>query len=129
MEKKQKGYIILEVGYEYNDEYYHTGSYGETYEAPNKVFLSKEKAEAELRIKTLEKLRGEDLGRYNGDGIDGISKKGMQDELAEILKKEFNIDAEEYEMEIPSDATDEQLDKVLECLDLNFFELIEIEVE
>lgn len=35
--KKNKGYIVLEIGFEYNDEYYHTGNYGAMYEAPKKV--------------------------------------------------------------------------------------------
>ena len=30
--------MILEIGWEYNDEYYSTGNYGETYEAPEEVF-------------------------------------------------------------------------------------------
>ena len=129
--KKQKGYIVLEVGYEYNDEYYSTGNYGEMYEAPKKVFTDKEKAIIELNEKTINKLRGEDLGRYNGDGLDGICKKGMADEFAMIFKSEFNkdIDDDGYEIEIPKKATDEQIKKLMECLSLAFFELVEVEVE
>lgn len=126
---KQKGYIVLEVGFEYNDEYYHTGSYGATYEAPKKVFTDKEKAMVELHKKTFEKLRGEDLSRYNGDGLDGICKEGMQDEFCRIFKEEFDKDAEEWELEIPKKATDEQLMKIIECLDLEFFELVEVELD
>lgn len=127
--KKQKGYIVLEVGYEYNDEYYSTGNYGDMYEAPKKVFLDKEKAAVELRTKTLEKLRGEDLGRYNGCGLEGICKKGMQNEFCRIFKEEFGKDTERWEFEIPEKATDEQLTKIIECLDLDFFELVEVELD
>lgn len=126
---KQKGYIVLEVGFEYNDEYYHTGNYGATYEAPKKVFTDKEKAMVELHKKTFEKLRGEDLSRYNGDGLGGICKEGMQDEFCRIFKEEFDKDAEEWELEIPKKATDEQLMKIIECLDLEFFELVEVELD
>ena len=128
---KKKGYIVLEVGYEYNDEYYHTGNYGATYEAPEKVFTDKEKANDELKQKTFEKLRGgEDLGRYNGDWLDGICKDGMQDEFAKIFKEEFDIDVEKkYEAVVPKKATDEQLMKIIECLDLEFFELVEVELD
>lgn len=128
--KKQKGYIVLEVGFEYNDEYYSTGNYGATYEAPKKVFLEQEKAMEELKQKTFEKLKGEDLGRYNGDWLDGICKDGMQDEFVKIFKEEFGIDIEdEYEVEVPKKATDEQLNKILECLDLKFFELVEVDLD
>lgn len=126
--KKQKGYLLLEVGFEYNDEYYSTGSYGTTYEAPKKVFLDEETAMIELRKKTFNKLRGEDLGRYGGDGLDGICKKGMQDEFRKICQEEFNIDTDEYDIEIPKTATDEQLLKIIECLELDFFELVEVEL-
>lgn len=129
--KKQKGYMVLEVGYEYNDEYYSTGNYGNMYEAPKKVFSNKQAAQEELERQTIEKLKGEDLGRYNGDGLDGICEKGMQDEFCKIFKTEFDrdLDDDEYEIEIPKTATDEQVKKIMECLRLTFFELIEIEIE
>ncbi len=128
MEKK-KGYIVLEVGFEYNDEYYSTGNYGATYEAPKKVFTDKEKAIIELNKKTFEKLRGEDLGRYGGDGLDGICKKGMNDMFSKICQEEFDIVVDDYDIEIPEDATDEQLSKIVECLDLEFFELVEVDLD
>lgn len=128
MEKK-KGYIVLEVGFEYDDESYNTGNYGTTYEAPNKVFLDEEKAMAEFKQKTFEKLRGEDLGRYGGDGLDGICNKGMNDEFSKICKEEFGIDTDDYDIEIPEKATDEQLGKILECLKIKFFEIVEVDLD
>lgn len=127
--KKEKGYLVLEVGYEYNDEYYSTGSYGTTYEAPKKVFLNEETAMAELKQKTFEKLRGEDLGRYGGDGLRGICKKNMEDEFSKICQEEFDIDTDEYDIEIPKTATDEQLMKIIECLKLEFFKLVEVDLD
>ena len=128
--EKQKGYIVLEVGYEYNDEHYHTGNYGNTYDAPDKVFLDKEKATIELDNQTFAKLRGEDLERYNGNGLKGICKKGMVDEFCKVFKEEFGIDMDEdgYDIEIPESATNEQLAKVLDCLQLEFFKLVEVEI-
>jgi hypothetical protein len=128
MENK-KGYLVLEVGYEYNDEYYHTGNYGTTYEAPKKAFMDKEKAILELHSKTMEFLRGEDLGRYGGNGLEGICKKGMQDEFCKIFKEEFGQEVEDWEIEIPEDATDEQLMKIIECLKIEFFKLVEVELD
>lgn len=127
--EKQKGYIVLEVGFEYNDEYYSTGNYGTTYEAPKKVFLNEETAMTELRQKTFEKLRGEDLGGYGENGLESICKKNMQDEFSKICQEEFDIDTDEYYIEIPKTATDEQLSKLVECLKINFFELIEVDLD
>lgn len=55
METK-KGYLVLEVGYEYNDEYYHTGNYGTTYEAPDTIYLTKEAAMEVLKQKKAKTL-------------------------------------------------------------------------
>ncbi|HEY9704266.1 MAG TPA: hypothetical protein V6C58_17575, partial [Allocoleopsis sp.] len=85
---KQKGYLVLEVGYEYNDEYYHTGNYGTTYEAPEKIYLTKEKAEAVLKEKTFEALRGEDLGRYGGNGLEGICKEDKIEQFERVMMEE-----------------------------------------
>ena len=54
----------------------------------------------------------------------------MQDEFCRIFKEEFDMDIsdEDYEYEIPKKATDEQLSRILECLDLEFFELVEVEL-
>lgn len=125
MENK-KGYVVLEVGFEYNDEINHTGNYGATYEAPNKVFLSKEKAEAQVKIQTFEKLRGLDLGSYCY-GLKEITKKGKMDILLGI-SEEMGIEIEEGGA-IPEEATDEQLEKILNCITLEFFTMVEVELE
>lgn len=43
--------------------------------------------------------------------------------------EEFEIDTDDYDLEIPETATDEQLEKVLECLDMEFYELVEVKVK
>lgn len=129
MEKKI-GYLILKVGYEYNDEYYHTGNYGTTYEAPEKVYTDKKKAEKILRKKTFESLRGEDLGRYGGDGLTGICKPGMEDDFEKTFKELFPDNKfKDWEIEIPKEATDKQLSMLLDCLELEFYELVEVELD
>ena len=39
----KKGYIVLEAGFEYDDESYSVGNYGPTYEQPKKCLLIKKK--------------------------------------------------------------------------------------
>ena len=124
-----KGYIVMQVGFDYDDECYSTGNYGTTYDAPDKVYLSKEKAIAELDRQTIEKLRGENLGHYNGNGLEGICKKGKIDEFIKIFKEEFDVDVNNDSEKVPKTATDEQIRKVMECLSLEFYELMEVEIE
>lgn len=120
----------MQVGFDYNDEYYSTASYGTTYDAPDKVFTDKEKAILELDRQSIEMIRKEDLSGYGGNGISGICKNGMQDEFIKIYKEEFGRDVEDsYDYKIPKSATDEQIKKVMECLSLKFYELVEVDIE
>lgn len=64
----KKGYVILEIGWEYNDEYYHTSNNGEMYEAPKELYLDKAKAEAECLKREINSFRGQSLGVYFYDG-------------------------------------------------------------
>jgi hypothetical protein len=123
-----KGYVILEVGYEYNDEIYHAGYYGDSFEAPNEVYTDKDKADAELTKRTNDKLRGLELGYYCY-GIDEITnhEEELIKFLNEELKMETNMD-EFYDVSIPSSATDEQLEKLQKLITLNFFQLKEVEL-
>lgn len=129
MENK-KGYLVLEVGWEYNDEYYHTGNYGTTYEAPNKVYLDWDEAEKEYKKKNFEMLITERLSKYTSGGWEELCEKGMADQFRTLLLTEFEIDVEDdYDFRIPKTATEEQLTKILECLKVKFFEIVEIEIE
>jgi len=64
MGKQKKAYTVLEIGWEYNDEYYSTGNNGETYEAPQEIFLDEKKAKTEWLKKEIEAYRGQSLGHY-----------------------------------------------------------------
>ena len=62
------GYVVTEVGYEYNDEiYYQSESGGGT---PVRVFLDKAKAQAEVDRMNLESLIGCEIGSYAYDFSD-----------------------------------------------------------
>jgi hypothetical protein len=123
-----KGYVILEVGYEYNDEVYSTGNYGEQFEAPNEVYTDKDKAKAEMSVRANKQLRGLSLAHY-GYGLDEITND--EQELITFFKDEFNIEVDDedfYDMDVPSSATDEQLEKLQGLLTLKFFRLKEVEL-
>jgi hypothetical protein len=43
-----KIHVILPINYEYDDEYYRTGNYGESYEGPVAAYRSRERAAINL---------------------------------------------------------------------------------
>lgn len=125
-----KGYVVLEVGWQYNDEYHHTGNYGVTYEAPKKFYTKFENAVEEYKKQNFEMLRTERLCKYTSGNWDSLCNKGMADQFRKLFLEEFEIDVEEdYDFRIPKTATDEQLTKILECLKIKFFEIVEIEID
>lgn len=125
----KKGYVILEIGYEYNDEIYHTGNYGESYEAPNKIYTDKVKADADLVTKNLEKFKGLELGYYCY-GIDEIThdEQGLIDFLNNELK--MNVKEDEFwDVHLPNDMTDEQCKALMKLINLEFYTIHEVEIE
>lgn len=91
------GYVITEIGYEYNDEIYYQSESGGG--VPVKVYLDKEKAQAELDKLNMESLMTCQIGEYSYDIKDVISD---MDSFEKIVKKydkegEVNLD-DSYEM-------------------------------
>lgn len=124
---EKKAYMILEIGWEYNDEYYSTGD-GETYEAPEEIFLDKNKAAEALLKKEIAAYRYSDLQGYIGENdlSDFCEGKTQPEDIFKFFKDEFDDEIDEddyYELEVPSNATDAQIKKLLGMLTLRFFKL------
>ena len=133
MEKKV-AYTVLEIGWEYDDESYHTGNYGETYEAPNEIFLDKEKAKAEWLKREIKAYKGNNLAQYtNGDDFASLLVRGVdEDDVIKLFKEAFDIDLDlednYYEIEVPSSANDEDIAKLISMTTLRFNKLHEITI-
>lgn len=126
---EKTGYVILPIGWEYNDEVYHTGNYGETYEKPTSVILNKEKAQTKLKESEINHFKGTTLGMY-GYGADEFSND--PDALIEFFNKEFDeeIEPDGYsEFGVPSDATDDQIERLMKIVTVRFYEMVEVEIE
>lgn len=127
----KKGYMILAIGYEYNDEGYNIT---DSYEKPDEVFTDKDKAKEELIKQEIKSYRGSDLSAYMGeDGLEDHLAKGQTVEsVTEYLKKEFKLDVDSseryYEIYIPKEATDEQIKNLMKMVTLRFNELHEINI-
>ena len=125
----KKGYVILEIGWEYNDETYHTSNYGTTYEAPTTVYTDLEKAKEKAKELEYKSFRGEMIFIYGYEIEDilTVDTATFVKEWNEMFNKE--LDLEDYwNDEVPRDATDEQIEKLMEMVNVRFYEVKEIEI-
>jgi len=118
------GFVIQEIGYEYNDEYYYRGESGGG--TPKKIILNEATAKLKLLELEVEKWRGEDIGYYGGD----ISELSNNEEEFEDALREIGIDPnDDWRLRIPKEATDEQIKNLIKYSYIRFYEIVEVEVE
>jgi hypothetical protein len=129
-------YAVLEVAYEYNDETYSAGDSNGGF--PEHIFLTKEAAQKYADKKNLEQMRGLNLAEYCYDIEDLIEYDWRKKENKEAKVKEvsdwfraLSEDPEEftlednYNLEIPTTASDEDIAKLYNLLNLEFFTVVE----
>ena len=130
-----KGYIVAEVGFNYNDEYYYgAGDYGNLYEAPKVVYRTRERAEQEQKRATLalffpEPGRRNYMNPFQYWGCDGPV------DLFEEMRR-LGIEAPEdpydrWDYRLPQDTNQDLFWQILVCSgDRNhFWEIHEVEIE
>lgn len=118
------GFVIQEIGYEYNDEYYYKGESGGG--IPKKIILNEAVAKLELLRLEIERWRAEDIGYYGGS----VGELSNNEEEFEEALKEANIDPDgDWRIGIPKEATDEQIKKLIKFSFIRFYEMVEVELE
>lgn len=128
------GYVVTEVGYEYNDEiYYQSESGGGT---PVKVFLDKAKAQAEVDKMNLESLIGCEIGSYAYEFSDIVSDEdAFMKIIKKYVKKDDEVDLEDgYELGEWFSANAKEFSqsdkkKIAKLVTLEFFTLTEVEID
>lgn len=113
---KRSCFLVMERGYEYNDENYEMNEGGN----PTKGFGDKAKAEEAAHNKNREALRTVDVGQFAGEDGYGLMRGGLSrraetflDSIAAITGKPA---PENYwELSFP-ECTDEQADQLLELM-------------
>lgn len=127
------GYVITEVGYEYNDEiYYQSESGGGT---PVKVYLDKAKAEAEIDRLNLESLVTCEIGQYAYNMSDIVSDMPAFEKILKKYDTEGTLDLEdEYELgewfsAKASGFSESDKKKILKLVNLEFYTLAEVEID
>ena len=122
MEKK-KGFIIQKIGYEYNDEYYYRS--GDGGGNPITVILNRELAKEKFFELEVESWRGTFLGYYGYE----LSELSDNEEEFEKALKSMDVDIDDWQLEIPKEATYEQIKRVILASKIRMHEIIEIEIE
>lgn len=118
-----KYYIIQRIGYEYNDEVYHTTEFGSG--TPEKVYSDKQKAQEKCDELNAKELSGIPIMEY------GYST----DEIFCSLDKANKV-LRELDAEIPEDSdwdyclpklTVENYKRLAPYLNIKFYEIVEVE--
>ena len=117
-----KAYVVMEVGWEYNDEVYYTTE--DKAGKPSVVYKDKNKAEEVCRKCNIDKLLQEDLIHYCYD-IDDVLEPGFEEYVKEINGEFFE---DEGVLRLPNTRTPEQEMKLLSLINLRFFTVSEVEI-
>jgi len=112
------GYVVVEVEYQYNDEYYYTESEGGN---PVKIFLDKAEAEKHCKKLNLEAFKKTDLSGYI---IEGEWCMMFDDPEKAASKYALNLD-EPWNISIPPGKIEEFVD---DCK-LEFYKVISVEMQ
>lgn len=119
---KETAYVVFEKGFEYNDEIYHEvdASGG----APKRVTFSKVDA-SKLVVELNRKfMRGCNIGHYAYD-IEELCDPLDLEVL--FTKNDWKYDS--YNLCIPDEANDNQIDELLKLINLTFFDYQEVELD
>lgn len=122
---KKNGYIIQELGYEYDDERYNRTEGG----TPQLVVTDEVVAKKKMMELEISRWRGQNIGNYGYD-IDEIARDSKNTAELEKALELVGIDIENlYDSEISIDATDEQIRNLIRLSNIRFYEIVEIEID
>lgn len=127
------GYVVLQKGFEYNDEVYSQSESGGGH--PHKIFFTIEAAREEVEKMNLKEFKETNITEYTYD-IEDICDdpddllefcNSLNEKYGKIDSKDRWSSADEYRLH-PM-ATDEESKKYASMVDLHFYEMIEVEVD
>ena len=128
------GYVINEVGYEYNDEIYHQSEHGGG--TPVMIYLDKAKAEDEVSKMNLNALMSCEIGSYAYDFSEVVDDL---DEFKRIVKKYVSEDDEldlddsyevgEWFSSNGSKFSESDKKKIAKLVNLEFYSITEVEID
>ena len=116
------GYVVQKIGYEYNDEIYHTSEY-DGFSKSIEVFLDRAKANEQANQRNIAEFRGNDIGHYCY-GLDEIIN---EEDLADFIQ-EGVLEGESWDCSVSQYATDEQIERLMSKVDLKFYRVEEVPI-
>ena len=132
-------YLVMEQGFDYNDEYYFRVDGGH----PDSFFTNKKKADEACAKKNLDEFKrviNEGYIReYTSDGFDGlISEDATEDELYfedGIFQTLFGVSAYDWYKSGDSwskesfkvEPTEEQWERLMKCFNLDFYNVVTVQ--
>ena len=129
-----KAYIILEVGWEYDDEYYYTGNYGDaTYEAPKEIFLDVVKAKEEWLKREIKSFRQNEIIDYVGreDESYYVGSNYSLDDILSYAVAHFGFEESSedlWDLKITDKHSDELVADFIKMFKFRFHHLNEVEI-
>jgi len=126
----KKAYVVIERGYEYNDEIYHQPETDDDCGKPEHVYFDQKKAldvAQKLNSKFFSGLR---LCEYCY-GIDEILVDEDEEtcqKLSEIIGKPLTKDELE-EFEVPENLTEKQLEEISKLFNLEFYSVVAVDAD
>lgn len=118
------GYIIQEIGYEYNDEYYYRGEAGGG--TPKAIITDEAKAKDRLIDLEMKSWRSQYIGSYGYDLRD-ITRD--EDEFLKIIEEVVGDSDDWYDVRIDDRFSDDQLKRLIRASTLRFHEIVPVEIE
>jgi len=127
-----KAYVIMEKGYEYDDNIYNSTEGGN----PKTIIFGKKEAEEKSHKLEIEVLKEVDIRLYTYDIEDAISSdieevksylESLNQKYGKPVPKNKWDKLGEYQLN--PKATDEEAEKYLSMLSIRFFEVVEVEVD
>lgn len=126
-----KVYVVIESGWEYNDEYYHRACDGASNVGkPTRVFTERPKAAARARELNIKEIKGTELRSYAGNGIEDLILDDKDKELSTLLFGKPDHDWGDWDpVSVPANITDEKAAEILDCLNISWFDIVEVELD
>lgn len=127
------GYVVLQKGFEYNDEVYSTTESGGG--NPHKIFFTKEGAEEEVEKMNIEEFKQTNITQYSYD-IEDICDdsdellqfcNSLNEKYGKIESKNRWDSVDQYRLH--NMATDEESKKYIKMVNLTFYEMVDVEVD
>jgi hypothetical protein len=130
-----KAYVILQRGFEYNDEIYSNYESGSGF--PKTIFFTKKAALEQVRKLNIAEFKSQNLSDYCYDIEDICDDVEKLEELLKTFKQKYGEcpqpkslwDRKPDEWRLHPDVTDEEAEQYSDLINIQFYEVIETEVD